>query len=99
MSYVPRTDPKTKADLLNRMLQVDFSGDLHDLGADRLVEIRRQSEQSLLLTFPTSGRQYEVIIRCPKSEKAKEALRKSWYKRHPAKAKTTEAKPTKRKAA
>lgn len=58
--------PRTKEELLNKMLSYDFDGDLRKLGEN--VRITRASANSLLLTFPDLDRAYEVCVRIPRGE-------------------------------
>lgn len=60
-----KRDPRTKEELLNRMLSYDFTGDIRDLG-EQPASIVRESPNSLLLTFPASGVTFELVVRRPR---------------------------------
>lgn len=57
-------DPRSKEELLNKMLSFDFHG-IPDLGD---VQINRTSPQTVELTFPKLGRTYELTVRIPRDE-------------------------------
>lgn len=65
-------DPRTKEEVLDRMLAYDFNGDVRDIGAEtaRLV---RTAANKLLLHFPVSGRTYELTVRLPRKEQIAKA--------------------------
>lgn len=90
MAYTHRTDPKTKAQLLDRLLALDAEGHLRNLAEDQQLKIERDGDHAILLKFPTSGKTFRLSIEVPKSEKAIKALQASWKKRHG----TTKRKPT-----
>lgn len=60
-------EPKTKEQFLNRMLSIDFSGDIRDLAADRGVTLKRLSGNKLELRFEQSGQVFELVVRKPRS--------------------------------
>lgn len=60
-----KRDPRTKEELLNKMLSFDFNGDIRDLGAEPAT-VQRQGPNSLLLKFPASGAVFEVSIHRPR---------------------------------
>lgn len=62
--YQPNKSPRTKEEIVNRILSYDFDGDLRHLGPD--IEIERASAQSFYLHCRDINRTYEVIIRIPK---------------------------------
>lgn len=64
-----QTDPRTKSDFLNRMMSFDFDGDIRHLGAEsaRLSRIRANAVR---LVFPTSGKEFELVVRIPRGPKA-----------------------------
>lgn len=64
MARVKR-DPKTKEQLLDRMLSYDFDGDIRHLGEEPAT-IVRQGPNSLLLTFPASGVTFELSVHRPR---------------------------------
>lgn len=70
-------EPQTKADLLNSMLSIDFSGDLRDLDPERRLQIKRLRRNAISLTFG-SGNSFELVVRKPRGEmtgQAKATLR------------------------
>lgn len=60
-------EPKTKEQFLNRMLSIDFTGDIRDLAADRNITLKRTSANKLALTFQSSGQTFELVVRKPRS--------------------------------
>lgn len=60
-----KRDPRTKEELLDRMLSFDFDGDIRNLGAEP-ASISRQSPHVLLLTFPASNTVFELSIHRPR---------------------------------
>lgn len=60
-------DPRTKEELLDRMLSYDFDGDIRHLGAEE-ASLVRTAPNKLLLSFPKSGRIYELVARLPRTE-------------------------------
>lgn len=59
-------DPRTKEELLDRMLAYDFDGDIRHLGAEP-ASIIRTAANKLELVFPKSGRVYELVARLPRT--------------------------------
>lgn len=64
MARVKR-DPKTKEQLLDRMLSYDFDGDIRHLGEDTAT-IVRTGANTLLLSFPASGITFELEVHRPR---------------------------------
>lgn len=62
---VHRRDPRTKEELLDRMLSFDFDGDIRNLGAEP-ARLSRTGPNRLELKFPISGRCYELAIKLPR---------------------------------
>lgn len=60
-----KRDPKTKEDILNRMLSYDFDGDIRHLGEEP-AQITRTGAHTLRLTFPASGRVFDVSVHRPR---------------------------------
>lgn len=58
-------EPKTKADLLNKMVAQDFSGDIRDLAPARDLKISRLRPNALRLTFP-SGSTFDLVVHKPR---------------------------------
>ena len=75
-----RTDPKSKADLLDRILDESFTGDLRDLAADPQsleVEPRYEGkEHQVALKF--GSKTFILAIHMPKPEKARKAAKLRW---------------------
>lgn len=66
-------DPKTKADVIDRMMSRDFSGDLADLAVDRNLKLLRIKPHVMRMKFGHSGEQFDLTIhktRPPKSGNA-----------------------------
>lgn len=57
-------DPRTKEELLNKLLSYDFNGDVRTLGEG--TQIKRVDPQTLHVTFPKIGRTYEIAVRIPR---------------------------------
>lgn len=53
--------PKTKTEMVDRMLQVDFRG-FPSLGADGDVIVRRARSNAVELMFPDTGERFEVAV-------------------------------------
>lgn len=62
-----RRDPRTKGEVVDRLLSFDFQGDLRDIGGAHAT-IERTGPQSFLLRFPETGRAYEFVVRLPRDE-------------------------------
>lgn len=60
-----KKDPKTKEQLLDRMLSFDFDGDIRHLGEENATLVRTGAN-SLLLTFPASGVTFELSVHRPR---------------------------------
>lgn len=58
-------DPATKEELLDRMLRFDFQGDVRQLGAEP-ASITRLGPNRLQLSFPRSGKVYELEVHRPR---------------------------------
>lgn len=76
-------DPKTKADLIDRMMSRDFTGDLADLAVDRDLKLQRIKPHVMRLKFGHSGEEFDLTIhktrppRTAKSQPIKIAAAKS----------------------
>lgn len=75
------TNPKSKADLLSRILSQSFTGDLRDLAVDRLLTISRPKQHLISLKFP-DGRTFLLTIHKPKPEAARQKAKLRWRQRH-----------------
>jgi hypothetical protein len=60
-----KNDPRTKEQLLDRMMSFDFDGDIRHLGVEP-ASIVRVSPNTLRLTFPDSGVTYELSVHRPR---------------------------------
>lgn len=58
-------DPKTKEELLDRMLRYDFEGDIRDTGAEKAT-LKRMGPNRLQLQFPRTGKIFELSIHLPR---------------------------------
>lgn len=67
MSYF-RKPPKTKAELIDRMMSQDFNGDFRSIVGDG-TNIVRTAENKLQINSP-DGRSYELVARLPRKENA-----------------------------
>ena len=63
-------DPKTKADLLDRMMMRDFTGDIMDLAEGRNLRLVRVKPHVLRLIFLTSGEQFDLTVHKPRQGEA-----------------------------
>lgn len=61
-------DPKTKEDLLDRMMRRDFTGDLADLAEDRNLRMERVRPHIIRLHFGASGKTYDLTVHKPRPE-------------------------------
>lgn len=69
-----RTDPKSKADLMDRILDESFSGDLRDLAAEpETLQVKRLKDHMVELKFKTKT--FLLALHIPKPEKARQAAR------------------------
>jgi len=71
--------PKTKADLIDRMLRRDFNG-LESLSSEEF-EVERTRANAFLLTFPETGSKFEISVRKPRSEEFRELKRRQYRER------------------
>lgn len=71
----PRRDPRTKAELIDKMMARDFSGDLADLAVNRDLTLRRVRPNAVSLYFGESGTNFELTVRKPRGPKTKRASR------------------------
>lgn len=55
-------DPKTKSEILDRILRRDFDGDLTKLGQDGQAVLDRKGPNVLALRFPVSGEVFELTV-------------------------------------
>lgn len=60
-------DPRTKEELLDRILRFDFEGDIRQIGAET-ARITRLGPNRLQLEFPKSGVTFELSIHRPREE-------------------------------
>lgn len=58
-------DPRTKEELLDRMLSFDFNGDIRHLGREPASVVRLGANR-LKLAFPDSGRAFELSVHIPR---------------------------------
>lgn len=58
-------DPRTKEELLDRMMSFDFDGDIRHLGVE-VASITREGPNRLRLVFPNSGKAFELSIHIPR---------------------------------
>lgn len=61
-----RKDPKTKAQLLDRMMSYDFSGDIHDLAAGRDLSLERIKPNAVRLKFG-GGSSFDLTVHKPRT--------------------------------
>lgn len=69
-TQMERRDPRTKEELLNRLLSYDFNGDLRHLG-DGMATIVRTAKHKTLLRF-TNGQEFELVVRKPNESRRKQ---------------------------
>lgn len=62
---MPKRDPKTKEQLLDRMLSYDFNGDIRQLGAEP-ARIERIGANALRLTFPDTDTVFDLTVHRPR---------------------------------
>lgn len=61
-------DPKTKEDLLDRMMRRDFSGDLADLAEGRNLQMERIRPHVIRLKFGATGKTFDLTVHKPRPE-------------------------------
>lgn len=61
------TDPRTKEQLLNRLLSYDFDGDLANIGETRAA-ITRTAANRVDIRFPATGQHFALIVRKPRAK-------------------------------
>lgn len=57
-------DPRTKRELVDRLMSYDFGGDFRNLGALG-VDVLRKADNKVTLRFKESGQEFELTIRKP----------------------------------
>lgn len=67
MSPSRNRDPRTKQELLDRMMSFDFDGDIRHLGAED-AQLKRLAPNRVELRFPASDRTFELSVRIPRTE-------------------------------
>lgn len=72
-----RRDPRTKEELLNRMLSYDFDGDIRNLG-EETARLVRVAPNRLELQFPATGRCYELAVKLPRGSQPRQAEGRSF---------------------
>jgi hypothetical protein len=65
-------DPRTKEELLDRMLSFDFDGDIRHLGVEQ-ASLVRIAGNKLVLRFPHSGKEYELAVHIRREGSAADA--------------------------
>lgn len=67
---MPKTynDPRTKEEFLDRLLRYDFDGDIRSIGAEP-ASLVRTGPNSLEISFPKSGKTYELTVHRPRSDR------------------------------
>lgn len=68
-------DPKTKEDLLDRMMRRDFSGDLADLAENRNLQMERIRPHVIRLTFGASGKTFDLTVHKPRPAESGKPVR------------------------
>lgn len=61
-----RREPRTKEELLDRMLAHDFDGDLKSVVGEGTSIVREAANKVLIHT--ATGRSYELVVRLPRTE-------------------------------
>lgn len=61
-------EPKTKSDVLDRMLSIDFDGDLRRLGEG--VRLQRVAPNKVSMIFPETGIHFLLVVQRPRNENA-----------------------------
>jgi hypothetical protein len=72
-----KRDPRTKEEVLDRMLSYDFDGDVRNVGAEQ-ARLTRTAANKLLLTFPATGITYELEVHRPRAENVKQPETRSF---------------------
>lgn len=87
-----KRDPRTKEEVLNRMLSYDFNGDIRDLGV-LPATIQRTGPHTLRLIFPDSGTVFDFSVHRPR-EFAKRQEKPAPARRPPADRSIARIEPT-----
>ena len=66
-AYQGTRSPRTKEELVNKILSYDFNGDIRTLGEG--VSLVRTKPHIVSLRFPDIDRAYELVVRIPREEK------------------------------
>lgn len=85
------TTPKTKAELVTRLLSSTFTGDLRDLSPDRRIQVFRPKPHQVVLKFVDN--EFILAVHKPKPERARKAAKEAWEKRRKAKVAAPVAEP------
>lgn len=56
--------PRSKEELINKLLSYDFSGDIRDLGEG--TQISRVAPNIVRLMFPETGRVFDLTVHIPR---------------------------------
>lgn len=64
-----RRSPRTKEQVLDRMLAQDFSGNIRDLGGPSGTMVERVKPNALALTFSDTGNKYFLTVHKPRPVK------------------------------
>lgn len=70
-------DPKTKADIIDRVLRRDFNGDFTQLGQDGQVILDRKKANVLALKFQNSGEIFELTVHKRREQAGRRPVRKA----------------------
>lgn len=73
------TTPKTKAELVTRILSSTFTGDLRDLSPDRRIQVFRPKPHQVVLKF--ADNEFILAVHKPKPAGARKAAKEAWEKR------------------
>lgn len=61
-------DPRTKEEFLNKMLAFDYDGDIRKIGGG--TSIVRLAPHIVRLTFPETGRTFDLEVHIPRAQEA-----------------------------
>lgn len=80
-----RANPSTKAELVDRLLDQTFTGDLRELATDpKLVTVKRPKPHVVALEI--AGKPFLLTVHKPKTAESREAYRRAYQARLAAKA-------------
>lgn len=63
-------DPKSKPDVIDRILSREFDGDLRRLGENNSAQVERIKKHVIKLAFPSTGTVFHLTVHKPRADTA-----------------------------